>query len=162
VDRIRSFRSFFEWIELDLFDPVGIGSLIRGFIISRRLLALAFMLRYGLWYDVFFLRFIPRNLKRNCSVCLMCIKLGFVNFVDVLTTMSSCIEKCCIRSRYLKIISRDITLELILQSPIEMAFCYYCKSKGFICFSCFFHSDRCFECVCDNQSYCDVWGLSIF
>ncbi len=76
--------------------------------------------------------------------------------------MSSCIEKRCIRPRHFKTMFRNITLELILQNPIEMALCHYYKSKGFICFSCFIHSDRCSKYIRDNQSYYDVRSLSIF
>ncbi len=83
----------------------------------------------------------------------MCIKFDFVNFIDTLITMSSYIEKCCICLRYFKIISYDIILELIFQSPIKIALCHYCKNKGFICLFCFFYLDRYFEYVRNNQFY---------
>ena len=89
-------------------------------------------------------------------------QLDFVNFIDILTTMSNHIEKHYIYPRYLKTISRDITLELILQNPIEMAFCYYYKNKKFIYLFYFIYSDCCSKYIRNNQFYCDIRGLSIF
>ncbi len=79
----------------------------------------------------------------------------------MLTTMFSRIEKRRTCSCHLKTVSRNITLELILQSPIKMASYYYYKSKGFLCFACPSHSDRCSKYVRDNQFYCDIRSLSI-
>ena len=106
-------------------------------------------------------KFILKNLKRNRSVYLIYVELNFVNFVDTLTIISNRIEKHCTRPRHPKTVSYDITLKLILQSPIKMAPCYYYKNKGFICLSCPSHSDHYFKCVHNNQLYYDVRDLSI-
>ena len=92
----------------------------------------------------------------------MDIKLNFVNFVNTLTTMSNCIEKHRIRLRHLKTVFRNIILKLILQNLIKIALYHYYKNKRFICFSYLFHLDRYSKYVCNNQSYYDIRGLSIF
>src|SRR6266699_5564492 len=92
----------------------------------------------------------------------MYVEFDFVNFVNALTTMSNRIEKRCNRPQHLKIISYDIILEPILQNPTKITPYHYYKNKKFLYLSCPFYSDRCFKCIYDNQSYCDVRGLSIF
>ncbi len=74
--------------------------------------------------------------------------------------MSNRIEKYRSRLRHFKIIFRDIALEPILRTPVEITPYHYCKSKGFICFACSTHSNRS-KYVYDNQSFYDVQGLSI-
>ncbi len=72
------------------------------------------------------------------------------------------IEKRCIYPRHPKTISRDIILELIFQSPIEIVFYHYYKNKRFIYFFYFFYLTRCSKYVYNNQFYYNIRGLSIF
>ena len=128
--------------------------------ISRKL-ALVFILRYRSWYDVFSPRFILRNLKGNCTVCLVYIKFNFANILDILTMIFNCINKQKKMSSKQSLVRKIYLLRFLSLNLSEMLSYNYYVRLGFSLYEVSsLDSFRCVEYIRKNCSSCNVLSIS--